>query len=56
MERSTKGLFGSMASGEGIVNRFSGSGTVMIAPVPNRFLTLQNEFGGLRHLISRIKS
>lgn len=56
VERSTKGLFGSMASGEGIVNRLSGTGTVMIAPVPNRFLTLQNEFGGLRSLISRIKS
>jgi hypothetical protein len=28
----------------------------MIAPVPNRFLTMIREFGGLHAAISRIKS
>ncbi len=33
---------------------FRGTGSVLIAPVPNRFLTLLQEFGGLRHLIRGI--
>ncbi len=52
VEKTTKGLFSSMASGEGLVNTFRGTGTVLIAPVPNRFLTLKDEFGGLRSLIA----
>ena len=54
VERATKGLLGSLASGEGLVNTFRGTGTVLIAPVPNRFLTMMREFGGLRHLIRGI--
>lgn len=54
VERATKGLFSSFTSGEGIVNTFRGSGTVLIAPVPNRFLTMLWEFGGLRGLIRSI--
>lgn len=54
VERATKGLFSSFTSGEGFVNTFRGTGSVLIAPVPNRFLTLLQEFGGLRHLIRGI--
>jgi uncharacterized protein (AIM24 family) len=54
VERATKGLFSSLTSGEGLVNTFRGTGTVLIAPVPNRFLTLLHEFGGLRSLIRSI--
>lgn len=34
MQRATKSLFGSMSSGEGLVATFSGSGKVLIAPIP----------------------
>ncbi|HQO24584.1 MAG TPA: AIM24 family protein [Acidobacteriota bacterium] len=54
VEKATKKLFSSWASGEGFVNVFRGTGTVLIAPVPNRFVTLINEFGGLHTAISRI--
>jgi uncharacterized protein (AIM24 family) len=54
VERATKGFFSSLTSGEGIVNTFRGTGSVLIAPVPNRFLTLLHEFGGLRSLIRSI--
>lgn len=54
VEKATKGLFASWISGEGIVNTFRGTGTVLIAPVPKRFLTLLREFGGLRTMIRGI--
>jgi uncharacterized protein (TIGR00266 family) len=56
LERSNRKLFGSFISGEGLVNTFRGRGTVLIAPVPNRYLTLIREFGGVHAAISRIKS
>jgi len=34
IERATKGLFGSLASGEGLVSTFEGTGKVLIAPIP----------------------
>lgn len=34
IEKATKGLFGSVASGEGLVSTFEGSGRVLIAPFP----------------------
>jgi len=54
VEKAAKGIFSSWISGEGIVNTFRGSGTVLIAPVPRRFLTLLKEFGGLRSLIHNL--
>lgn len=51
LEKATKGLFSSFTSGEGWVNTFRGTGSILIAPVPNRFITLQMEFGGLRSMI-----
>jgi len=56
LERSSRRLFGSWISGEGMVNTLRGRGTVLIAPVPNRFLTMIREFGGLHAAIGRIKS
>ena len=52
--KATKGMFSSWTSGEGIVNKFRGQGIVMIAPVPNRLLTLIQQFGGLHSAISKI--
>ena len=54
VEKAAKGLFSSWLSGEGIVNTFRGNGTVLIAPIPKRFLTLLREFGGLRSLIHNL--
>jgi len=49
--KAAKGLLSTLASGEGIVSTFQGTGTILISPVPNRFLTLLREFGGLRAMI-----
>lgn len=56
VEKATKGLFRSMMSGEGLVNVFCGYGTVMLAPVANRYMTLLGEFGGLHRAIRSIKT
>lgn len=56
VEKATKGLFRSLMSGEGLVNVFRGYGTVMLAPVPNRYMTLLGEFGGLHRAIRSIKT
>lgn len=45
VERSTKSLWGSMTSGEGLVNKISGTGVVYLAPVPNRNLLLKGLMG-----------
>lgn len=54
VEKSSRGLFGSLISGEGLVNVFRGYGTVILAPVPNRYLTLQREFWSLHAAIRAI--
>jgi uncharacterized protein (AIM24 family) len=41
VEKSTKSLFGTMTSGEGLVNVFEGTGRVWLAPVPNLYVMLQ---------------
>lgn len=56
VERVTKSLLGSMTSGEGLVNTFSGQGKVLVAPVPNRFLSIMREFGSVRAALSRSRS
>mgnify|MGYP001247319094 CR=1 FL=1 len=42
VEKSTKSLFGTMTSGEGLVNVFEGTGRVWLCPVPNLYVMLQN--------------
>jgi uncharacterized protein (AIM24 family) len=38
--KATRGIFSTVISGEGLVNTFSGTGKVLIAPVDNYFNTL----------------
>ena len=38
--KATRGIFSTVISGEGLVNTFTGSGKVLIAPVDNYFNTL----------------
>lgn len=40
VRRASKGLVGSFTSGEGLLNTFSGTGTVLFAPVPNLYQNL----------------
>ncbi|WP_287131208.1 AIM24 family protein [Candidatus Cyanaurora vandensis] len=47
VERATKSLFGTMSSGEFLVNTYRGTGTVLIAPFPNRNLRLIETIRGL---------
>lgn len=54
VEKATKGLFRSMMSGEGMVNVFTGHGTVLLAPIPNRYVTLMGQFGSLYSAIRSI--
>lgn len=54
VEKATKGLFKSWISGEGLVSTFRGYGSVLIAPVPNRYTTLMGQFSGLHTAIRSI--
>ena len=56
VERATKGLLSSMLGGEGLVSTFQGTGTVLLAPLPNHSMTILREFGGLRALIRSVRS
>lgn len=47
VSRSTKSLLGSMTSGEGLVNRISGTGRVYLAPIPNRNTLFRGLIGGV---------
>lgn len=42
--RSTKSIWGSLTSGEGLVNTISGTGRVYLAPIPNKNLMLGKIF------------
>jgi uncharacterized protein (AIM24 family) len=48
VERSTKSMIGSMTSGEGIVNVFEGTGRLFLAPVPNKYVMLQDMILSMR--------
>lgn len=43
VQKATKGILGSIASGEGLLNVIDGSGRVLLAPVPNLYMNLINE-------------
>jgi uncharacterized protein (AIM24 family) len=55
IERASKELFSSWASGEGLLSTFRGQGTVLIAPVPNRFTTLLGQFAALQAALNTVK-
>lgn len=53
VQRASRSLMGSVTSGEGLLSTFEGTGTVLIAPVPNMF---QNLIDNVRAAIPRGKS
>jgi uncharacterized protein (AIM24 family) len=55
VEKATKGLIGSLRSGEGFVNVIQGTGTVLIAPIPNRSQRLFKRLDHLRAMLTTQK-
>jgi uncharacterized protein (AIM24 family) len=56
VSKANKGMFGSLISGEGIVNTFTGTGKVLIAPAANRYITLINYLSSIHQRVMQIKS
>jgi uncharacterized protein (AIM24 family) len=56
VSKANKGIFGSMISGEGIVNTFTGTGKVLIAPAANRYITLINYLSSIHRRVMQIKN
>lgn len=54
--KAAKGLFSSWISGEGIVNTFTGSGKILIAPVANRYITLTNYMSIINRNVLSVKN
>lgn len=54
--KANKGIFGTMISGEGIVNTFTGTGKVMIAPAANRYITMINYLSSIHRRVMQIKN
>ena len=54
--RASKGIFGSMLSGEGIVNTFTGTGKVLIAPAANKYITLIHYLSSIQRRVMQIKN
>ncbi|MFA5973013.1 MAG: AIM24 family protein [Lentimicrobiaceae bacterium] len=56
VSKANKGIFGSMISGEGIVNTFTGTGKVLIAPAANRYITMINYLSSIHRRVMQIKN
>jgi uncharacterized protein (AIM24 family) len=56
VSKASKGLFGSMISGEGIVNTFTGNGKIFIAPAANRYVTMINYLSSIHYRVMQIKN
>lgn len=54
--KAAKGIFSSMTSGEGIVNTFTGTGKIYIAPVANRYITLTSLLSNINHNVLSIRN
>lgn len=52
IEKATKGLFGSVISGEGLVNTFTGTGTVLLCPAQHRDMFFHNQFKVMHSIVS----
>jgi uncharacterized protein (AIM24 family) len=46
VQKASRSLLGSVTSGEGLLSTFDGSGTVLIAPIPNVFQNLYTSITG----------
>lgn len=53
--KATSGLFSTMISGEGLVNTFTGTGKVLIAPVDNYYNTLLNSINSVSYQIQHLR-
>jgi len=53
--KATRGIFSTVISGEGLVNTFSGTGKVLIAPVDNYFNTLIHTVRAINNNILRLQ-
>jgi uncharacterized protein (AIM24 family) len=56
VSKASKGMFSSMISGEGLVNTFTGTGKVLIAPASNPYITMINYLSGIHHKITQLKN
>ena len=56
VKKATKGIFSSVVSGEGLVNTFTGTGKILIAPVSNYLNTIVSEIRGVRYMVSQIRN
>ncbi len=56
VSKASKGIFGTMISGEGIVNTFTGTGKIMIAPAANRHVTMINYLSSIHRRVMQIKN
>ncbi len=56
ISKANKGIFGSMISGEGIVNTFTGTGKVLIAPASNKYITMINYLTSIHSRVMQIKN
>lgn len=52
--KATRGIFSTMLSGEGLVNTFTGTGKVLIAPVDNYFNTLISSIHSIHYQIQSL--
>ncbi|HVS16003.1 MAG TPA: AIM24 family protein [Thermoanaerobaculia bacterium] len=55
VQKATKGLISSLRSGEGLVNVIEGTGTVFIAPIPNRSHRLDRSILSIHRMLSTTK-
>ena len=52
--KATSGIFSTIISGEGLVNTFTGTGKVLIAPVDNYYNTLLNSINSVSYQIQHL--
>lgn len=56
IKKASKGIFSSVVSGEGLVNTFTGTGKILIAPVSNYLNTIVSEIRGVRYMVGQIRN